>query len=788
MFKIYFVCLALATLILAGCGSKSSPSTPPPTQIKVTLSQTSASVPVNGTTSFTATVTGTSNTAVTWSADGVSGGNATAGMISASGVYTAPSQAGTHTVMATSAADTTKTATAEVTVTADVAVSVAPASATIAANATQPFTATVTGTSNTSVTWSVDAVSGGNSSVGTINASGLYTAPPQAGTHTVTATSVADTTKSASATVTVNANTGLTVTPAEATVAPSGTQQFTASSSATWSVDGIAGGNSSTGTITAGGLYRAPFAIGPHTIKATGTANTSLTGTSSLTVINSSPGAVLTYHNDDTRQGAFTEETTLNTSNVNSGQFGKLATYAVDGQVYAQPLYLPAVSIAGGTHNVVYVATQNNTVYAFDADASSTHRASVFWQVNLGPNVPKHDIEGVNPNVGILSTPVIDATTNTLYVVAEESGQSAPTPFFLYALDVTTGATKFGGRANLTASVTGTEGTPTSHTIQLEDFCYQRMGLALNPVTNAIEIAFGSCDHGWVLAYNKTTLQQTAVFNDTPDCMGGGLWASGGALAIDDLNGATYFMSGVDTQDDVFANLLYNDSFIRLDTTLSIQDYFTPDDNLTLAQNDADLGSGSNVLMPNNSSSTPHETIGGGKDGNVFVVNRDNMGSFGSTNSVIETVHIGTQQYNNIFSTPAYWSGSIYYHSNADVLRAFSWDSSTGMMSTGWTSAALTIYNSHGATPSVSSSGNSNGIVWDTDNSNYNQTTPSASGPLVLHAYDAADVGHELYNSSQVASRDTAGLALKFTVPTIANGRVFVPTANELDIYGLLGH
>jgi PQQ-like domain len=787
MLKIYVFCFVLViALTLAGCGSSSS--TPNPgAQVTVAISPTSAPLTAGTTQQFTATVQGTSNTAVTWSVDNVGGGNSGSGTVNPLGLYTAPSQAGTHNVTATSMADTTKSASATVTVTAGaVTVLISPMSATLTAGTTQQFAATVQGTSNTAVTWSVDNVSGGNSDSGTVNASGLYTAPSQAGSHTVTATSVADTTKSASASVIVNVNTGLTVTPAEAAVAPNGTQQFTASSSATWSVDGVAGGNSSTGTITAGGLYKAPFAIGAHTITATSTANTSLTGTSSITVMNSSPGAVLTYHNDDTRQGAFTEETTLNTSNVNSGQFGKLATYAVDGQVYAQPLYLPSVSIAGGTHNVVYVATQNNSVYAFDADASSTHSANVFWHVILGPNVPKHDVEGVNPNVGILSTPVIDATTKTIYVVAEESGQNTPTPFFLYALDVTTGATKFGGRVNLTGTVTGTEGTPTSHTIQLEDFCYQRMGLALNPVTNDIEIAFGSCDHGWVLAYNKTTLQQTAVFNDTPDCMGGGLWASGGALAIDDLNGATYFMSGVDIQDDVFTNLLYNDSFIRLDTTLTILDYFTPDDNLTLAQNDADLGSGSNVLMPNNSSNAPHETIGGGKDGNVFVVNRDNMGSFGSTNSVIETVHIGTQQYNNIFSTPAYWSGSIYYHSNADGLRAFSWDSSTGMMSVGSTSANTTIYNSHGATPSVSSSGNSNGIVWDTDNSKYNQTTPSASGPLVLHAYDAADVGHELYNSGQVMPRDTAGLALKFTVPTIAGGKVFVPTGNELDIFGLL--
>jgi hypothetical protein len=787
MLKIYLFCFVLViALTLAGCGSSSS--TPNPgAQVTVAISPTSAPLTAGTTQQFAATVQGTSNTAVTWSVDNVSGGNSGSGTVNPLGLYTAPSQAGTHNVTATSMADTTKSASATVTVTAGaVTVLISPMSATLTAGATQQFAATVQGTSNTAVTWSVDSVSGGNSGSGTVNSSGVYTAPSQAGSHTVTATSVADTTKSASASVTVNVNTGLTVTPAEATVAPSGTQQFTASSSATWKVDGVAGGNSSTGTITSGGKYTAPFAVGAHTITATSTANSSLTGTSSVTVINSSPGAVLTYHNDDTRQGAFTEETTLNTSNVNSGQFGKLATYAVDGQVYAQPLYLPSLTIAGGTHNAVYVVTQNNSVYAFDADASSTHSANVFWHLTLGPNVPKNDVEGVNPNVGILSTPVIDATTNTLYVVAEESGQNAPTPFFLYALDVTTGATKFGGRVNLTGTVTGTEGTPTSHTIQLEDFCYQRMGLALNPVTNDIEIAFGSCDHGWVLAYNKTTLQQTAVFNDTPDCMGGGLWASGGALAIDDLNGATYFMSGVDIQDDVFTNLLYNDSFIRLDTGLTIRDYFTPDDNLTLAQNDADLGSGSNVLMPNNSSNDPHETIGGGKDGNVFVVNRDNMGSFGSTNSVIETVHVGTQQYNNIFSTPAYWSGSIYYHSNADVLRAFSWDSSTGMMSTGSTSAASTVYNSHGATPSVSSSGNSNGIVWDTDNSKYNQTTPSASGPLVLHAYDAADVGHELYNSGQVAPRDTAGIALKFTVPTIAGGKVFVPTGNELNIYGLL--
>ena len=311
------------------------------------------------------------------------------------------------------------------------------------------------------------------------------------------------------------------------------------------------------------------------------------------------------------------------------------------------------------------------------------------------------------------------------------------------------------------------------------------MGLALNPVTNEIYIPFGSCPHGWVLAYNKTSLQQAAIFNDTPDDNGGGgLWSSGGAVAIDDSTGNLYFMSGVDAGDQITTG--YNDSFLRLDASnLSVLDYFTPDNAMTLAQNDADLGSGSNILMPNNGSSTPHETIGGGKDGNVFVVNRDNMGAFGTTNDVIQTLHIGTQQYNNIFSTPVYWNGSLYFHSDADVLHAFSWSSTTGMLS-GPISSSSTVYNMHGATPSLSSNGNANGIIWDIDNSAYNKNDPTQSGPSVLHAYDASDVGNELYNSSQAGSRDTAGAALKFTVPTIAGGRVFVPTTNELDIYGLL--
>jgi len=746
----------------------------------VSVSPGVALVAAGATQQFTATVGGLSNTSVTWSVDGIAGGNITVGTISSTGLYTAPAQAGMHTVTATSVANNTETATAAISVGT---ASVSPGSALVNGGATEQFSATVQGFTNTAVTWSVDGVSGGNSAVGTITAAGVYTAPSEAGSHTIMVTSVADSSLAASAAVSVLV---LTISPTAVTVAPSGTEQFTSTIQGTttttvsWSVDGVAGGNSTVGTISAAGLYSAPFAIGGHTITATSALSSSISTSTTLTVTNTSAGAVLTYHNDDTRDGAFTQETTLTTANVNSTQFGKLFSYRVDGQIYAQPLYLPRVSIAGVTKSVVYVATQNNTVYAFDASGAQT---TPFWQVNLGTSVTKDDVTGVNPVVGILATPVIDATTNTMYVLAEVFGKGIP--FFLHALDVTTGLEKFGGPVQVNGSVSGTEGGASNHTITLGADCYQRMGLALNPVTNAISIPFGSCTHGWVLAYDKTTLQQTAIFNDTPDDNGGGgLWASGGAPAVDDATGDMYLMSGVDVGDEISTG--YNDSFLRLNAAdLSVLDYFTPDNNLTLEQNDADLGSGSNILLPS-SSAYPHETIGGGKDGNLFVVNRDHMGSFDSTNSVIQTVHTGTQQYNNIFSTPVYWNGSIYVHCNQDVLRAYSWSASTGLMSMQPTSSAAAVYSMHGATASVSANGTANGIIWDTDNSNYNENDPSLSGPLVLHAYDATNVATELYNSSQAGTRDTSGLALKFTVPSIAGGRVFVPTASELDVYGLL--
>lgn len=658
----------------------------------------------------------------------------------------------------------------------EVSVTLNQSSANLAPGATAQFTATVHGTNDTTVTWSVDTIVGGNSTVGTITTAGLYTAPSQSGTHTVTATSAANATKSASAMVSVGGT--ATITPAAALVAPGATEQFSADiqgsggTTFTWSVDGVAGGNSTIGTVTSTGLYTAPNATGAHTVKATSAANTSIGATSAITVINSRAGSVLTYHNDNARDGAFTEETVLAPSNVSSSQFGKLFSYAVDGQVYAQPLYVPQVSIGGAKHDVVFVATENDSVYAFDANGS---QATPLWMRSLGTPVPKNDLEGVSPLLGITSTPVIDITTGTMYVLSE----STDGPFKLHALDLGSGAEKFGGPVMVNGSVPGTGFDSVGGTIALEPDCYQRVGLALSPVANLIYIAFGHCNHGWMLGYDKATLRQKAIFNDTPNGGGGGLWAGGGAPAIDDLTGDLYLITGVDANDPASG---YNDAFLRLaEKDLSVLDFFQPDNEAFLRINDADLGSGANVLMPDNPSGTPHETIGGGKDGRIFVVNRDSMGSFSSTeNNVMQTVQTGVKQFDNIFSTPVYWNGYLYYHCESDVLQAFSW--SNGLLSTNPVSSGVTIFETHGATASLSANGTMNGIIWEIDNTNY------GSGPSVLHAYDATNVGNELYNSSQAGGRDTAGMALKFTVPTIAGGKVFVPTSNELDIYGLLGH
>jgi hypothetical protein len=657
-------------------------------------------------------------------------------------------------------------------------VTISPSTALLAVNTSQQFTATVTGTTNTVVIWAVDGIHGGNSSVGTITSSGLYTAATSVGGHTVSATSVADPRSNGSATATVMS---LTVSPTSASLSPNGTQQFTATVQGinnigvTWSVDGLPNGNNIVGTITSDGRYTAPGQAGSHTVTASSSALPTYSFNSFVTVNNAPSGrvSVLTYHNDDRRDGVNANETILNLSNVNVNQFGKLAALRVDGQIYAQPLYLPNLTIGTTQHNVVFVATENDTVYAFDADTRAT-----LWQHHLGLPLQINDTEGIKPLLGITSTPVIDSTTGTIYVLTD--GLEATRKVYrLHALDVVTGHEKLGGPVVVTGTVTGNGWDSQNGQITLEDNCYQRGGLSIDPASNAVNIPFGHCNHGWILAYDKATLQRKAILNLTPDGAGGGLWGGGGTPAIDDATGDLYLISGVDVGDPAPD---YNDSAVRLRAhDLSILDYFKPSDEAYLRSNDADFGSGSPIIMPNNQSQHPHELIGGGKDGRIIVMNRDNMGGYQTTDHVIQEVQTGTQQFDNIFATPTYWNGTIYYHCERDVIKAYSWSQNTGLLSTAPVSKGQDIYGTHGATSSLSSNGSTEGIVWEIE-----ATNAQMGVPAILHAYDASNVSHQLYKTTWTGGRDTAGPGVKFSVPTIADGHVFVGTATELDIFGLL--
>lgn len=485
---------------------------------------------------------------------------------------------------------------------------------------------------------------------------------------------------------------------------------------------------------------------------------------------------VLTWHNDMERTGQNLQETHLAPSNVNVKAFGKLYSFPVEGQTYAQPLYLPNVIIPGqGTHNVVYVATEHDQVYAFDADGETLQP---LWQdsfigggVTTVPTKP-YRCTTLEPEMGITSTPVIDPNSGTIYVVAatEESNQTIQR---LHALDVASGAEKFGGPVVLEAAYQGVGFDPRQ---------VQRAALLL--VNGTVYMGFAAlCSqyawHGWILGYNAQTLQQTEVFNDTSEGERGGIWQSGAGIASDGKY--LFCMSGDGTFDANVGGSNYAMSALKFPASgpLSVLDYFSPHNELNLSNEDMDLGSGGVLLLPKQTGAHPLEMIGADKIGSIFVLDQSNLGKFRSkSNNVVQQLQGASNGYG---STAAYWRGSIYYSGKDDYLSMYS--VSDGLLSTTPVSKAPTKFAVLGSTPSISSNKATNGIVWAIQ-------VIDQKEPAVLHAYDAADVSNELYNTKQNASRDTPGLANKDQVPTIANGKVYVATQTELDVYGLLddGH
>jgi len=500
--------------------------------------------------------------------------------------------------------------------------------------------------------------------------------------------------------------------------------------------------------------------------------------------------AVTTQHNDNYRTGQNVNETTLTPANVNKTHFGKLFTHSVDGYLYAQPLYVPNVNIPGkGAHNVVYVATEHDGVYAFDADNATGANANPLWQVSLinpaaGINVVTSSDVSCNdlvPEIGITGTPAIDLTTQTMYLVTKTK-DNGNFVHRVHALDITTGGEKFGGPVIVQAHFKGT--ADGSNQVVFEPHREaQRSGLVVQ--NGLVYISWAShCDigpyHGWVLAYDAQTLQQKGVWNATPNGGLGGFWQSGAGIAADSRN-FLYMPSGNGTFDQDQKGKDYGDSIIKLGFNtagkLIAKDYFTPHDQLFLEQTDTDLGSGGALLMPDRPGTKhPFLLVQAGKEGTIYLTNRNHMGKF-NPNDDSQIIQNLPGAVGGMWGMPAFWNNNVYFGGSSDNMKMFSFDPVAGLLSTTPVSNTLTFFNFPGPTPSISANGTSNGIVW---------ALQTDRNPVVLHAYDATNLNTELYNTTQNPSRDNPGNAVKFTVPTVANGKVYVPAQKQLSVFGLL--
>jgi hypothetical protein len=683
-----------------------------------------------------------------------------------------------------------------------------PATITITPNPAQtlpggqvPFSAKVESAQSSTVNWQVNGMSPGNPEVGTIDSTGLYTAPsfvPGSGQITVTAVLQANPGVTASATVAIQGS--LTISPAHSSFSTAQPVQLNVAgidnSAVNWAVDTIAGGNSTVGTVL-NGLYDPPPGTGSHLITATLIADPEVTGQATV-AITGFPG-MLTWRNDNSRSGVNNQELVLTPTTVKSSTFGKLFSCAIDGQAYAQPLYVPNLVIPGngtenGTHNVIFVATEDDSVFAFDADTSPCLQ---LWQTHdsiIPPGsepVQTPDLvittANITPFVGITGTPVIDLAASAMYVVAATEtvpSAGAQQPIYshrLYTLDLATGQPKI--------QPAGVEiGTPAGQTsIFYPSLENQRPALLLDDGT--VYIAFGSYGTpgdslGWLFRYDSSTLQPTGFFEVSPNTFGGGIWQSGGGPSADS-NHDVFVVTGDGAFNANRGLQSYGDSFLRLGTEagLTVADYFTPCDQSLLESEGFDVGASSPVLLPE-SSSQPHLLIGGSKRGSLYVVNRDAMGGFCPNSSTsAQTVKVPGLN-GMILSTPLFWNNSVYVAPGNGNLMAFPMSTEGILAAFPSTSQSPETLGPQGATPVISGIGTSNAILWLIDTSGA-QALPYS--PAILRAYDPNNLSNEIYNSTMAAaSRDQAGPAVKFTVPTVANGKVYVGTQTELDVYGFL--
>jgi hypothetical protein len=571
--------------------------------------------------------------------------------------------------------------------------------------------------------------------------------------------------------------TGVTASPATLTLAP-GTAQST--------------------TLTAA----ASAAAATPTITFTGTsgalshsATLALTVQSMVTTTTPTVPDVTTYHDDVARDGLNAQETILMPSNVNSTQFGKIGFDTVDGKVDAEPLFLANVNAGGQARNVLYVATEHDSVYAFDADSGAQ-----IWKTSvLGNGETTSDNLGcgqITPEIGITSTPVIDrkqGANGTIFVVGMSKDGNGGYHQRLHALDITSGAEITGSPTEVSATYPGTGDNSQGGNVVFDPAQYAERAALLLLNGNIYTAWTSHCDvgiyTGWIIAYSESTLQQTQVLNVVPNGHAGSIWMSGDGLAADS-QGNIYFLDANGTFDPTFngngfpASGDFGNGMLKLSTspTLAVNDYFEMYNTDTESDDDADLGSGGEILLPDQTDgkgAVHHLIVGAGKDANIYIADRDDMGLFNMRTSADTNIYqeVDGALSGGVFSTPAFFNCVLYYGAVGDALKAF--PLTNAMLATRASSQSAATFAYPGATPSISANGTQNGIVWALEN--------NASNVGVLHAYDATNLAHELYNSTQAANnRDSTGPDNKFITPLIVNGKVYVGTPTGVAVFGLL--
>ena len=499
---------------------------------------------------------------------------------------------------------------------------------------------------------------------------------------------------------------------------------------------------------------------------------------------------VITYHYDNSRSGQNLNETVLTPANVNATMFGEKGEFMVDGKVDAQPLYLSQVTIGGQKKNVLYVATEHGSVYAFDADSINGTTSAFLWKTStLGAGEITSDNRGcgqVSPEIGITATPVIDRSRNAIYVVA--MSKTAGGTYFqrLHALDLSTGAELFAGPKAITATYPGTGDNSSGGNVVFDPKQYkERPGLL--QINGTVYTTWSShCDirpyTSWVMAFSADTLAQTSVLNLVPNGSEGGIWMSGTAPAAD-ATGNIFFLEGNGTFDTTLnaqgfpSNADCGNCFVKISTGagLKLVDYFTPHNTVAESSADLDLGSGGAILLPDVQDAggvTKHLSVGAGKDAIIYVADRENMGKFNASTDQIYQ-EISGQLGGQVFSMPAYFNGTVYFGAVGDALKAF--PVTTAKVALTPSSQSTHNFGYPGTTPSVSANGTTNGIVWAIENNG-----------AILFAFDATDLTKELYDSSQAANSRDHFSGNKFITPMVANGKVYVGTPNSVAVFGLL--